>query len=135
ADSKGGRNVSVESGGAGPSPSLEITQAPGTVQASVRDDASLGEAFSRFRSKPGFVFFLDQRGLRSSAAIRSLGLLGTLQRNISVLLRRILVALGLQHLQPVDEPFARLARLDHSINIAALGSDVRIGKALAELFH
>jgi tRNA uridine 5-carboxymethylaminomethyl modification enzyme len=46
AGSKAGRNVPVESSGAGPSPSLHSSQATGIVQASVRDDASRGEGLS-----------------------------------------------------------------------------------------
>src|SRR5262245_61160720 len=57
------------------------------------------------------------------------------QRNIPMLLRRIFVALGLQHFQRVDEPFARLAWLDDGVHVTPLGGDVRICKTLAELLH
>src|SRR5258707_15705405 len=56
------------------------------------------------------------------------------ERNIPMLLRRVFVALGLEHLQRVDQLFARFARLDDGVHVAALGGNVRIGKALAKFF-
>ena len=52
-----------------------------------------------------------------------------------MLLRRVLVALGLEHLQRIDQLFARLLRTDHSVNIAAFGGNVRAGKAVAKFFN
>ena len=51
-----------------------------------------------------------------------------------MLLRRVLVALGLQHLQCLDQLLAGFARLDDGVDIPALGGDVGIGEALAKLF-
>src|SRR5262245_1557697 len=58
-----------------------------------------------------------------------------LQRNIPVLLRRVLVALAVEHLQRLDQAPPRLARRDHRVYVSSLGSDVRIGKELAEFFN
>src|SRR5258707_15877372 len=56
------------------------------------------------------------------------------ERNIPMLLRRGFVALGLEHLQCVAQLFARFARLDDGVHVAALGGHARIGKALAKFF-
>jgi len=58
-----------------------------------------------------------------------------LQRNIPMLLRRVLVALGLEHLQGVNQLLAGVLGTDYGVNIAMLGGHVRIGKALAEFFY
>src|ERR1700692_132723 len=58
----------------------------------------------------------------------------TLQRDIPVLLSRVLVALVLQHVQRLDELLARLSRLNHRIDKSAIGGHVRIGQAVAEFF-
>ena len=57
-----------------------------------------------------------------------------LQRYIPMLLRRVLVALGLQHGQRLDQLFARFTGLDDGVHEAAVGDHVGIGKAVAELF-
>jgi hypothetical protein len=57
------------------------------------------------------------------------------QRYIPMLLRRILIALGVEHLQRLDELFAGVARLDGRVQEAALGGDLGIGKVVAELFY
>src|SRR5581483_9241490 len=59
----------------------------------------------------------------------------TLQRYIPVLLRRILVPLGLQHLQRLDQFLPRLPRLNDSIQESPIGRHIRIGKAVAKLFN
>ncbi len=51
-----------------------------------------------------------------------------------MLLRRIFVAFVLEHLQRVNQLFARLLRTDHRINVATFGGNVRAGKAVAEFF-
>ena len=51
----------------------------------------------------------------------------TLQRYIPMLLSRVLVALGLQHLQRLDQLLARLSRLDDGIKKAAFRSHIGIG--------
>src|SRR5690606_31358358 len=56
-----------------------------------------------------------------------------LQRNVPVLLRRVRVPLLAQHVERVDQPGARLARIDHIVDVAARGGDVRVGEALAVL--
>ncbi len=52
-----------------------------------------------------------------------------------MLLRRVLVSLGLEHLQCLDKPLARVARPDHRVNVPALCGHIRIGKALTELLN
>src|SRR5882672_11615928 len=58
-----------------------------------------------------------------------------LERNIPMLLRRVLVALGLQHFQRLDQLLARLSRLDDCIEIAALCRYVRVRKPVAKFFN
>src|SRR5690348_13035389 len=58
-----------------------------------------------------------------------------LQRNVPMLLRRGLVALGLQHHQGVNQLFARVLGADDSVNIATLRRHVRISKTFAEFFY
>jgi len=50
-----------------------------------------------------------------------------------VLLGRVLVALGLEHLERVDQALAGLARLDDGVHVAALGRDVGVGELVLEL--
>src|SRR5262249_62242306 len=50
---------------------------------------------------------------------------GLLQWNIAMFSRRIGVAFVLQQLQRADQFLARESRLDHLVNEAALGGDVR----------
>ena len=57
-----------------------------------------------------------------------------LQRYIPMLLRRVFVPLGLQHLQRLDQLLAGLARLNHGIDESAIGGNVGIGEAVAEFF-
>ena len=73
---------------------------------------------------------------RQVARVKSLFLTADsyLQRNIPMLLRRVLVPLGLQHLQRLDQLLARLARLDHGIHESAVGGHVGIRQAVAEFF-
>src|SRR6266571_4796339 len=59
----------------------------------------------------------------------------SLQRNIPMLLRRVLVAFGLEHLQCVDQLLAGILGTDHGVNVTAFGGHVRIGKAFAEFFY
>ena len=51
-----------------------------------------------------------------------------------MLLRWILVALSLQHLQRLNQFLARLTRLDDCIYESAIGSHVGIRQPLAEFF-
>ena len=55
------------------------------------------------------------------------------QRYVPVLLGRILGAFVLQHLERLNQLAARIARTNHRVEIAALGRDIRIGEAFAEL--
>src|SRR5439155_10451731 len=55
------------------------------------------------------------------------------ERDVPVLLRRVLVALPLEQRQGRDEAWARRRGLDDIVDVAALGRDVRIREALAEL--
>ena len=54
-----------------------------------------------------------------------------LERNVPVLARRAALPLGQRGLQCVREHRAGAARLDHVVDVAALGRDVRIGEPLA----
>src|SRR5439155_1449420 len=56
----------------------------------------------------------------------------SLQRNISVLLGRIHVALGFEHPERGDEFGAGVAGLDHVVDGAAPGGNLRVGEAVAE---
>src|SRR5688500_16937542 len=56
-----------------------------------------------------------------------------LQRDIPVLLWRVLVALGVERGQGRDQLGARLARADHFVHEATCGGDVRVGELLLEL--
>ena len=56
-----------------------------------------------------------------------------LQRDIAVFFLGVRVALGFERAQGGDEFRARLRRLDDGVDVAALGGDVGIGEALAEL--
>src|SRR5579859_2122586 len=57
-----------------------------------------------------------------------------LQRNIPMLLRRVFVALAIEHLERLDQFFAGLSWADYRINVASLGGYIRIGEAVAEFF-
>src|SRR5438093_11289085 len=50
--------------------------------------------------------------------------------NVAMLLRRVPVALVLQHLERADETRARLLRLDHLVDVAELGRLVRVRERL-----
>src|SRR5256885_14014347 len=56
------------------------------------------------------------------------------KRNIAMLLRWVLVALGVEHLQRSDQAAASVARLDHRINVAALGRNIGVRESIAEFF-
>src|SRR4051812_5604076 len=56
-----------------------------------------------------------------------------LQRNVSVLLGRVLVTLGVEHLQRINQFFAGLARADDCVHVALFRSDIRIGESVTEL--
>jgi len=58
-----------------------------------------------------------------------------LQWYIPVLLGRVLVPFGFQHLQRLDQFLARFSRLDDRIHKAPLRSHIRIGKAIAKFFN
>src|SRR5437867_2906698 len=58
-----------------------------------------------------------------------------LQRNVSVLLRRIPVALVLKVAQRRDQLRPRLPRADHFVQEPSARSDVGVGELLAELPH
>ena len=58
-----------------------------------------------------------------------------LQRNIAVLLRRILVALVLENLQGIDQARTGVARLNDIVDESAAGGDIRIGEGLAILIR
>ena len=51
-----------------------------------------------------------------------------------MLLQRVLVPLGFQHGQRLDQFLARLARLDDGVHKAPFRCDVGIGEPFAELF-
>src|SRR5207248_4082109 len=51
-----------------------------------------------------------------------------LQRNVSVLAPRPRLALRQRRLERVDQHGARPARLDHLVDVAALGGAVRVGE-------
>jgi hypothetical protein len=55
------------------------------------------------------------------------------ERDVAVLLRRVLVALGLEPRQRGDEPRARLPRPDDLVDEPARRRDVGIGELLPEL--
>src|ERR1700733_7172228 len=57
-----------------------------------------------------------------------------LKRNIAMLLRRIFVAFGFEHLQGLDQLLARLAGLDDGVDEAPVGCNIGIGEALAKFF-
>ncbi len=52
-----------------------------------------------------------------------------------MLLQRVLIPLGLQHGQRLNQFLAGLAGLDDGIDVASLCRHVGIGKALAKLFN
>ena len=56
-----------------------------------------------------------------------------LERDIPVLLRRVGVALVLEHFQRIDQARAGFARLDDIVDVTALGRNIRIGEFLAVL--
>src|SRR5437016_3798787 len=56
-----------------------------------------------------------------------------LEGNVTVLLRWILVALGLESLEGVDERGSGIAGIDDVVDVAAAGSDVGMRKLLAIL--
>src|SRR5207248_3031466 len=56
-----------------------------------------------------------------------------LQRNVAVLLRRIGVALVLQHLEGVDDARPGVFRQDDVVDVAELGGLVRIGEGVPVL--
>src|SRR5258708_14242385 len=58
-----------------------------------------------------------------------------LQRNIPMLLRRILIPLSLQHSQRLDQLLTRLARLDNCIHKSAISRHVGIRQPLAKFFN
>src|SRR2546426_7710951 len=55
------------------------------------------------------------------------------QREVSVFLRRVGVALGPRELERRAESRSRVPRLDHLVDVAALGGDVRSREHLAIL--
>src|SRR6267154_616802 len=59
--------------------------------------------------------------------------IGTLQGDVPVLLGRIPVALGLERLERGDQARARLARVDHVVDVAPPRRDVRIRELLLVL--
>src|SRR5258708_24242009 len=58
-----------------------------------------------------------------------------LQRNIPMLLRRILIPLSLQHSQRLDQLLASLSRLDYCIHKSAIRRHVGISQPLAKFFN
>src|SRR5689334_16454168 len=56
-----------------------------------------------------------------------------LERDVAVLLRRILVALPLQRLQRVNQSRTCVRRIDDVVHVAARGGDVRVRKLLRVL--
>src|SRR6516162_5242584 len=55
------------------------------------------------------------------------------QRYVPVFLRRVFVALVFQHIQSLDQLAAGVAGADDGVEVSALGGDVGIGEAVAEL--
>src|SRR5688500_6317630 len=56
-----------------------------------------------------------------------------LERNVAMLLRRILVALVIERGQRLHQLGARRARQDHFVDVGAFGGDIRARKSLSEL--
>src|SRR6185295_11901236 len=54
-----------------------------------------------------------------------------LERDVAVLARRILVALGLEQLQRLDEPAPGVGGLDHVVDVALLRRDIGVGELRA----
>src|SRR6266568_5685638 len=71
----------------------------------------------------------DEHSYRSALIVPR----SSLQGDVAMLLRRILVALVAQHGKGGDQLSAREARLDDLVDVAALRSDVRIGELLSVL--
>src|SRR5579864_513223 len=65
---------------------------------------------------------------------RTPGFKFNLQRDVSVFLGWVFVALGVQHFEGVDQLLAGLAGLDDGVHESALGGDVGISKSLAKFF-
>ena len=57
------------------------------------------------------------------------------QRNISVLLWRIFIALTIEYLECGDQQPPRVARQDYGIDIATLSGNVGVSELLAKLVH
>src|SRR5687767_10107990 len=55
--------------------------------------------------------------------------------NVAVLLGRILVSLGAQRVERIDEPWARLARIDDVVDEPPAGRDVRVRELRTILFQ
>src|SRR5882762_9744491 len=77
---------------------------------------------------------MTRKAISPRFAIRTLLNTSYLERNVSVLLRRILVALGLQGLQRIDEGRPRVTWIDNVVEVAPAGSDVRVREHLAVFF-
>ena len=52
-----------------------------------------------------------------------------------MLLRRILIALGIEHLQTIDQLLARFSRTNHGVHVTTLCRDIGISKTFAELLY
>jgi hypothetical protein len=51
-----------------------------------------------------------------------------------MLLRRVLVALGFEHFERLNQLLARFSGLDDGVHVSALGGYVGVGEAVGELF-
>src|SRR5688572_30322344 len=69
---------------------------------------------------------------QESPAVRA-SALDASERNVSVLFRGILVALGLQRLERINESRPRVARIDDVVEISSTGRDVRVRELLPVL--
>src|SRR2546423_13282562 len=61
--------------------------------------------------------------------------MGGSQRNISMLLRWVLIALVLKQRQGADQLWSRLGGFNYFINESAFGGDVWVGEFFFELVH
>src|SRR5262249_26028890 len=88
-------------------------------------------------ARPGLRRRASHAARASSMALASssgVGVTGPAsQRNIPVLLRRIAVALGVEHLERLDEAPPGVPRLDDLVHVAALRRHEGIGELLAIL--
>src|SRR5687767_11080302 len=69
----------------------------------------------------------------SAACVRVIREIRELERNVAMLLRRVLVALVIERGKGLHQLGARRARRDYFVDVAAFGGDIRTCKPFAEL--